>query len=636
MSTTTINPNTSMLVDIQYVRANKRAGTPDCLYTIYKDLETGKKHVMTMENPSMPIYFEKEEFIDHKYPQDYKEKDKCKMEVVKYKDIPFVIAEHMGDSGKAFLQNIFETRNYAELSMINTYPYVFGHDYDIRTYYRHAWKKRASENIIPQISKSFLDIECDSFDSAGFPNPQNNPIDLVTVIDGEKKKSYTFALVNRQYKPATMYGNTSPIKSDKMNDFFDKKEEYRKKMYDSRHEQEKALMNDLDGLKKELHEMFDETYGSFDYNFYFYEDEREMLIHLFQCIHMISPDFLMIWNISFDIPYILERMRTLGINPEDIICEEEFKAKECYFKKDMHNFEIKNKCDWFHVTSKTVYIDQMELYAAVRKGREELRSTKLNFIGEKEVNDSKLDYSEDGNIKTVGYVNYRRYFIYNIKDVLLQYGIERSTEDCETLYASTYSNITAYEDNFKQTVTLRNVQYRIYDDFGLIPGANINQILLQRDMRMHPEKYDAKNKKKDPSYEGALVGNTLLIQRFGKMMYGKRTNYMFDYSIDFDMKAFYPSTIYVLNIAPSTLIFKATVLADNYDVRGGDIPFHGFTDNQLVKTNNDSFTGDIASEIFDNFQTGNILSTAHKFLNLPTVAELEKELCSKLGKQAVA
>lgn len=636
MSTTTINPNTSMLVDIQYVRANKRAGTPDCLYTIYKDLETGKKHVMTMENPSMPIYFEKEEFIDHKYPQDYKEKDKCKMEVVKYKDIPFVIAEHMGDSGKAFLQNIFETRNYAELSMINTYPYVFGHDYDIRTYYRHAWKKRASENIIPQISKSFLDIECDSFDSAGFPNPQNNPIDLVTVIDGEKKKSYTFALVNRQYKPATMYGNTSPIKSDKMNDFFDKKEEYRKKMYDSRHEQEKALMNDLDGLKKELHEMFDETYGSFDYNFYFYEDEREMLIHLFQCIHMISPDFLMIWNISFDIPYILERMRTLGINPEDIICEEEFKVKECYFKKDMHNFEIKNKCDWFHVTSKTVYIDQMELYTAVRKGREELRSTKLNFIGEKEVNDSKLDYSEDGNIKTVGYVNYRRYFIYNIKDVLLQYGIERSTEDCETLYTSTYSNITAYEDNFKQTVTLRNVQYRIYDDFGLIPGANINQILLQRDMRMHPEKYDAKNKKKDPSYEGALVGNTLLIQRFGKMMYGKRTNYMFDYSIDFDMKAFYPSTIYVLNIAPSTLIFKATVLADNYDVRGGDIPFHGFTDNQLVKTNNDSFTGDIASEIFDNFQTGNILSTAHKFLNLPTVAELEKELCSKLGKQAVA
>ena len=151
-------------------------------------------------------------------------------------------------------------------------------------------------------------------------------------------------------------------------------------------------------------------------------------------------------------------------------------------------------------------------------------------------------------------------------------------------------------------------------------------------MRLHPEKYDEKNKKKDPSYEGALVGNTLLIQNFGKKMYGKKTNYMFAYSVDFDMKAFYPSTIYVLNIAPSTLICKVTVLADNYNVCGGDIPFHGFTDTQLVKTNNNSFIGDIASEIFDNFQTGNVLSTGHKFLNLPTVTEIECELRNKLEK----
>ena len=633
----TINPNTSMLVDIQYVKANKREGKPDCLYTIYKDLETGKKYVLPIENPKIPIYFEKEECIDHVYPQDYKEISKCKMEVVPYKDIPFAIAEHMGKSGKDFIRNVFDTGNYQELSMINTYPYVFGHDYDIRTYYRHCWKKRASKDIIPRISKSFLDIECDSFDSEGFPNPANNPIDLVTVIDGEKKQTYTFALVNRPYKEAEYLKLQKDfMKSDTAREKVEKIEERRKKMYESRHEQEKALMNDIEGLKKELHEMFDESYGHFDYNFYFYEDEREMLVHLFQCIHMISPDFLMIWNISFDIPYILERMKVLGLNPEDIICDEEFLYKKCYFKKDMHNFEVKNKCDWFHVTSKTVYIDQMELYAAIRKGREELRSTTLNYIGQKELEDEKLDYSEDGNIKTVGYTNYRKYFIYNIKDVLLQYGIEQCTEDCETLYNSTYSNITSYEDNFKQTVTLRNVQYRIYDDLGLIPGANINQILLQRDMRLHPEKYDKKNKKNDPSYEGALVGNTLLIQPFGKKLYGKKTNYMFAYSVDFDMKAFYPSTIYTLNIAPSTLICKVTVLADNYDVCGGEIPFHGFTSQQLVKENRNSFTGDISAEIFDNFQTGNYLSTGHKFLNLPTITEIESELIGKMSKKGAA
>ena len=139
-----------------------------------------------------------------------------------------------------------------------------------------------------------------------------------------------------------------------------------------------------------------------------------MLIHIFQLIHQISPDFLMIWNISFDIPYIMDRMRVLGLNPEEIIPDPEFKHKHCYFKKDRKNFDIKNKCDFFAVTSKTVYLDQMELYGAVRKGRDEQRSFTLNAIAEKEIDDKKLDYSEDGNIKTVGYRNYRKYFIYNI------------------------------------------------------------------------------------------------------------------------------------------------------------------------------------------------------------------------------
>ena len=172
----------------------------------------------------MPIYFEKDECIDHVYPQDYKEKDKCKMEVVPYKDIPFAIANHMGKSGQDFLRNVFETKNYQELSMINTYPYVFGHDYDIRTYYRHSWKKRASKEIIPQISKGFLDIECDSFDSEGFPNPRNNPIDLVTVIDGLNKKSYTFALVNRPYKEAPYLQQQKQFASDEVKAAIDAKE----------------------------------------------------------------------------------------------------------------------------------------------------------------------------------------------------------------------------------------------------------------------------------------------------------------------------------------------------------------------------------------------------------------------------
>ena len=44
------------------------------------------------------------------------------------------------------------------------------------------------------------------------------------------------------------------------------------------------------------------------------------------------------------------------------------------------------------------FMDQMELYGAVRKGRDEQRSFTLNAIAEKEIDDKKLDYSEDGNL----------------------------------------------------------------------------------------------------------------------------------------------------------------------------------------------------------------------------------------------
>ena len=115
-----------MLVDIQYAKQDRAKNIPDCLYVIWKDLETNQKHVQTIENPSMPIYFEKDECINHKYNVDYRELEDCEKKVVKYSEIPCEIAKRMGDSGKQFLQNIFETKNYKELRMLNMYPYVFG------------------------------------------------------------------------------------------------------------------------------------------------------------------------------------------------------------------------------------------------------------------------------------------------------------------------------------------------------------------------------------------------------------------------------------------------------------------------------------------------------------------------------
>ena len=616
-----IDSKNALLINMQYVEGNKKEKIPDYLYVLWKDQDTGKKHLECVPDPKMDIYFEKPEFRDHDYIKTYAPIETLNRFTCKYSDIKFAILKDWGEKGNQFWKNILDTRDFKQMRKIDLYPYVFGHDFNVTTFYRNAWMNSVPAPENTNLHTAFLDIETDSFDSVGFSDPSRDPIDLVTIIDAESMKSYTFALVGREYEMR----DTSHLNEEERK-HIEAIDRTRKKWHEHRIKQEKKLMNDIDGLKEELHQMFDESYGEIDYNFYFYEDEKKMLVHLFELIHKISPDFLFIWNISFDAPYLKERLETLGLDPMKIMCHPDFPVKQCWFKKDMNNFEVKNKSDYFHITDKTVWYDQMILYAAKRKGQEELQSNKLTDIAQKELEDSKLDYSEVDEFKKFSYINYRKYFIYNIKDVLLQLGIDRVTEDSSTLYVTSYENLTQYADVWKQTVVLRNVQYHSHLKSGYVPGANENGILASFQPR-EPKK------KKKPEYDGAVVGDPLLIDAFGAEMYGEPTNYLFINSIDMDMSAFYPNTNYLLNIDPAALIFKVIVPGGQFSVHGGDIPYKGMQDVQVLESNKNPWGYDdnnepleVAKEIFDNFHSRNYLSLGYKFMNLPSLEELEEEL----------
>lgn len=601
-----INKESSMLLDVQYIKANKKDGTKDYLYLIWKDIDTNEKYMQAIEEPKMDIYFEKPEFRNHLYNKNYATIDTVEKKTVTYKDIIYEIANDMGDRGKQKIQDCFTTRNYKGLKEFMMYPYVYGADYDIRTWYRYQWMKYFDNDKPKNLSIGFLDIEVDTLESTGFPNPVFDPIDLVTFIDITHNNSYTFILVNRKCNS---------------------NDDFKRNLYKTRHETEEYYLNNIEELKREAHEKFDESYPDMIYNFYFYKDEIKMLSHLFQLINQLKLDFVGVWNISFDIPYIINRIETLGYDPKEIMCHPDFPVKECCFKKDTINFAVKNKSDFFKISSYTVFFDQMIVYAAIRKGQQELRSTKLTYIAKREIGDEKLDYSEEGSLKTLGYRNWLMYVLYNIKDVLLQKGIEERTTDVYTYYFTSYQNITPYENEFKQTVKLRNVQYLFYLDNGMIPGQNVNAILYNG--KDNKEKDD--EDEEDSKFEGALVGNPLLIDNFGMKLFNQKSNNIFRYSIDMDMTAFYPSTIFEMNIDPSTLIFKMILPCDQYDVRGGDIKFNGITDFQLVEENNDSFSDDVAKEVIDNFQTGDYITTGNKWLNLPSASEIYTELKKKLG-----
>lgn len=610
-----ITDKDAMLLDIQYIKPNRTAGTNDYLYIIWKDLKTGEKHLEAIPEPMMTIYFEKPEFRTHDHHTKYAYLDQCIPKTVKYKDIMYAIAEDIGEEGKAFLNNCFNTRNYKDLKRLGVYKYVFNNDIDIRTWYRYQWLKSHGESSLPRkLSKGWLDIEVDIMESNGLPSPTQCPIDLVTIIDNDGMQAYTFALIGVDCVPREYNKVLHPFKY--------KKEMERRKMYAHRMQEQEYYSTHIDEIKKAAHDMFDERYPGMEYNIYFYTDERKMLVHIWQLINKLKLDFIEIWNMPFDIPYIKERMEFLGLDPMEIMTSNDFPVKQCYFKKDTRNFDIKNKSDYFHLTSYIMFVDQMKIYAAIRKGGNELRSFKLDDIATKEVKDKKQDYSDYGNIKTLSYNNYLMYILYNIKDVLLQKAIENKVNDLDSYWFTSYQNITPYEGIYKMTVLLRCVQYKSFTEQGLAVGNNLNGYLYNQELDEIHDEDDDEEDKEDSKFEGAVVGNPKLIDNVGVELFGKKTNSIFFFNIDFDMSAFYPNTIQACNIDESTLFFKAIIDPSQYDVRGGKLKYNGITDTQVLESNKDSFSEDIAKEVFDNFQTNKIISFAHKWLNYPSISQI--------------
>lgn len=593
------SPNkNSMLCDVQYVKANKQTGTPDYLYVLWRDQVTQEKYMQAIPEPKIDIYFEKPEFRNHGYNKNYARLEEVEKKTVKYKDIIRAIAEDGGDAGKKYLNEMYQTRNYQGIQNMLLYPYVYGADYDITSWYRIQWLRMLDNDTPKKLHKGFLDIEVDGIETPGMPSPLDCPVNAVTLIDEWNKTVYTFLLIDR------------PCNSDDPD---------KQKLYHQMWEAQHYMMEHTDELNKKLHEMFDDSYGVLDYRQYFYTDERKLLTHLFQLINELKLDFIGIWNISFDIPYLIHRMEALGMDPKEVMSHPDFPVKKCYFKEDRINFDIKNKSDVFLLTSYTVFYDQMEMYASIRKGASELRSYKLNFIANKELKDSKLDYSEDGDIKTLPYTNFEMFTIYNIKDVLLQMGIERRTSDFDTLYVSSYQNATPYDKVFKQTVKLRNVQYISFLNQGLVPGENIN-IYNKEENNLVITSDD----EDDEDFEGALVADPIYNGYVGVSLYGKPTNNVFNNAIDFDMSSFYPSSIFAMNIDPSTLIFKCIMDADQFDVLGGNMKLKGITREFF------NHGDDAAKECLDNFQTGNYMTTGTKWLNLPDIYEVYETMKKKM------
>ena len=560
-----------LLLNVFYHRPDwESPGKHDYASVVFKDVRTGRKWIQTIEDPQYMMYIVKPQYRDYTHYPSYMPLERCDQKIIKFKNMINEIVK-VGGKKLADYKEWCNKNNKTAKKNLHHYPYVLATDYPYPNYFRCEWMLHYHDyDMQYSLTKVFADIEVDGIDAPGFPTADICPINAVAVVDAETKTVHSFLLRNPENPLIEQF--------------------------------EKGIPNFID----KCHKTFDESYGELNYEIHMYDTEIDMITEVFRLFNTLARDFILFWNMAFDIPYFIDRIKALGHDPMKIMCDPEFIQDELYYRKDHRHHDFKTKNDVFTCTSKSVYLDQMSQYIKIRKARSELKTVRLNAIAKAELNDEKLDYSDEANIKTLPYENYELFVLYNIKDTLLQYGIEMKTHDIDNVFQRSLINATQYESAFSQTILLKNRAYLSYYKQGFIIGNNNNIDYGNRG-------FDNDNAEKDgdedeEGFAGALVGDPMLNEKVGVEILGRPSKFIFSRVIDYDFSSMYPNITITHNIGTVPMI--------------GKIKLEGFGQ---YNTDPDNVFYDEGQVFLEDYLSKDYSFIGNRYFGLPTGEDLIKE-----------
>ena len=545
----------------------------DFLVIVYRNEDTDEKKLKIIPNPSIQFFVANED-VDIDYHLNQIELDNVHLEKVSNKHVLKYLCQLQDEENGT---NTDFTKFYKtgkpgptkfEANKFHKFDRVFASDINIEDYFKGKFLDTYTKASYSKITKSYTDIEVDSIDIIGFPNEDDAlcPVNALTCFFDEKMTFYTLLLRNEN------------------NPLIEK------------------LEKNLTPFKKKLKKMFGKE---FKFAIKFFDDELDLISYYFQLNNAIKPDFNLIWNMQFDINTLLNRIGHLeGFNREDrerfrrydfqdvcaeYCCSTDFPdyLRRAKYLKDRKNIKASEKIDVFDITSYTQWIDQLSLFASIRKGMGEYESMSLSYIAQKELDDDKLDYEESGNIKTLPYNDYEKFVMYNIKDVYLLYKLEDKNDDLGLLTSISDITKTRLNKAMRKTVSLKNMAHHFYLEQGYTMGNNDN-------LTYGEEESEDKEK-----FEGAYVADPLLNGHNGILINGSKSKFIYDFVIDYDYTALYPSIIRCFNIDANCqygrLVFLDSPPDYQYD-KGGDF--------------------------LDNLESKNIIYLTNKFLGTPTLSNI--------------
>lgn len=608
---------TSHIVPLNFIYDKGPEGTfgQDSLTIIFKDNDSGLKSSYTIQKPVIEAYFVKPEYrtFDRDLSHHWFPIDKCYKKVVPYASRFFEAAKELG------LEN-------SEQAKLN--PYVYGIDIEIENFYLIQFIKEYPCHESKNISVGYFDIENDIIRIDHFPEYGETPINAVTYIDGSTKTAYTLILAKCDI----------PVVSEKhpmYAEYEDLRENWKTQMGEIR--------NHIPDFLKKIHQKYDENYPGFEYYLAFFDEEIELIQAFWSIAKECNNDFVYAWNLPYDAQNMMNRPGMLGYDVNEIIPDPKVVGKNDHarvsFMEDKNAKVAKRKHQCITWTLPT-FLDQMVMYAGIRSGRGELASTKLNYIAQIELKDEKLDYSEDANIKTLFYRNLYKFIEYNLKDVLLQWGIETKTMDIQTIYSRMYDLFVTPSQSFTTTKVVLHALYSYALGKGFVLGQNRNKNHKNLILPKYGEKFanitedmdeeeymseifggdeeveeNEDGTVKREKYAGAFVMNPLYINPTGVYVRGKPSKFIHDHVVDLDVTSEYPSAIIIGNISSETLIGRVFLEGELPTIK---IPeMFEFRGDEAAK-----YKLDVSNFMLEQYSERDYISFCNTFLGLPTFSEV--------------
>lgn len=537
--------------------------TKDDLFIVFRDNITGKKDHVIIQKPEYEFFMANDDvYIDHHLQTI--ELDKVHKVVAPYSDLEKTIAELTGN--EEFFYNNIKVGNRSANRELHHLSNVFASKFNIEDHYRFRFAECYTNNIFT-ISKAYFDIEVDSIDMLGdFPEMGECPVNAISYIEDSNHSINIFLLRNEK------------------NPLIEKFEKEVASGTVYKELQNFIIQSVTPGLAEKYNMM------DFKINFHFYDEEIRLIQDFFLLVNKNEPDFLIAWNMAFDIPYLYERIINIGYDPRDIMChrsvETEFRIAHYYI--DHKAAEFAERGDFYDISSHTVYLDQLIQFASRRKGQKAFDSYKLDDIGYSVARIHKLDYSHiTTNITKLPYLDYKTFVFYNVMDTIVQKGIEEKVKDLNYVFGKCIVNNTRYSKCHRQTVYLANRANAEWRKDGLVIG-------------------NGSGTKEKVSYPGALVGDPLHNSDYAKYKQDNQVMNIADNLCDFDYKALYPSTAIQNNMGPNTQIGKVLI----------DQPVH-----PLENPFKNAFY-DRGGQFLEDYSSGDLLEFTHRWLGLASYREL--------------